>query len=152
MASALSSLGRVYQAQGRLEEAEATLTEALALRRELLGRSHPHVALTEKDLASLYFDMGEDAVAEVLWDRALRLLHETQPADAWELADAERHLGARLAARSRLDEAEVCLRESYDTLRRLRGEQAIYTRQARERLTAHGDASTPENGRHSRDS
>ncbi|MCP4660088.1 MAG: tetratricopeptide repeat protein, partial [bacterium] len=69
-ASVLASLGRVLHARGRLDEAEEVLNEALAIRRRLLGDEHLHTALTEKDLASVYFDLGEDAVAEVLWSRA----------------------------------------------------------------------------------
>ncbi|MCP4659028.1 MAG: hypothetical protein GY856_26755 [bacterium] len=105
-------------------------------RRRLLGDGHLHTALTEKDLASVYFDLGEDAVAEVLWSRAEGVLRAEKPPDAWELADVESRLGARLAARGRFEEAEVCLRESHQTLARLRGEQAFWTRQARKRLEA----------------
>jgi serine/threonine protein kinase/tetratricopeptide (TPR) repeat protein len=133
-ASVLGSLGRVLHAQGRLDEAEAVLTEALTIRRRLLGDRHLHTALVEKDLASVYFDLGEDAVAEVLWSRAMGVLRAKKPPGAWELADAESQLGVRLAAQGRFVEAEVCLRESYETLVRLRGERALFTRQAWERL------------------
>jgi tetratricopeptide (TPR) repeat protein len=133
-ASALSSLGRLLTAQGRRTEAEEALTECLAVRRRLLGDDHLHVALTRNDLADLYFDLGEDAVAQVLRDQAMAVLRAEKPADSWEIADAESRLGARLAAEGRLDEAEPCLVDSYETLRRLRGEEAIYTREAKRRL------------------
>ena len=136
-ASALGSLGRVLHAQGRLEQAEAALAEALAIRRRHLSDDHLHVALTRKDLAGVYFDLGEDAVAEVLRDRAHQVLREKR-AGSWELADADSLLGARLAARGRFEEAEVCLRQGYETLRRVRGERAFYTRRAHARLEALG--------------
>ncbi len=135
-ASVLNSLGRILHAQGQLDEAEGALTEALAIRRRLLGDQHLHTAFTEKDLASVYFDLGENAVAEVLWGRALVVLRTKKQPDAWVLADAESQLGARLAAQGRFEEAETCLRDSYETLAQLRGEQALFTRQARERLEA----------------
>ena len=72
-------------------------------------------------------------MAEVLWDRAVRRIREKKDPDSWELADAESRLGVRLAARGRHAEAEVCLRQSYATLRRLRGERTLVTRRARER-------------------
>ena len=135
-ASALSLLGRVHHAQGRLEEAAETLSRALDVRLEILGEDHLHVALTRKDLASVRFDLGDDGVAEELWQQAMEVLRAEKPADSWELADADSQLGGRLAARGRFEEAEPLLRSSVETLRRLRGEEALYTRQARERLEA----------------
>lgn len=124
----------MLHAQGRLDEAEDALAGALAVRRELLGEGHPHTALTRKDLASLYFDLGETATAEVLWSQALAVLLVAKGAGSWEIADAESQLGARLAAQGRFAEAEPCLRDGYRTLRDLRGEAALYTRKAGERL------------------
>ncbi len=133
-ASALSLLGRVQHARGRLEEAAGTLGRALDVRLEILGEDHLHVALTRKDLASVRFDLGDDGAAGELWAQALRVLRAEKPAGSWELADADSQRGARLAATGRLEEAEPYLRSSYETLLRLRGEAALYTRQARERL------------------
>ncbi len=134
VAAVWSSLGRVLHARGRLDEAVEALERALGIRVTRLGSGHLHVALTRKDLASVYFDRGEDAVAEMLWGQALPVLRAKKPADSWELADAESQLGARLAARGRFDEAEVCLRDSYEALKSSRGEQAVYTRRAFRRL------------------
>ena len=133
VASALSSLGRLLQAKGEFEAAEATLTEALAIRRQRLGDDHHHTALSRKDLADLYFDLGENATAEVLWQTAELRLRVIESPDAWELADAESRLGARLHAAGRFDEAGPCLWESYQRLREVRGKDSIYARQAVER-------------------
>ena len=133
-ATAWSSLGRLLYAQSRLEEADEALSVALAIRRALLGDGHLHVALSYKDLASVYFDLGEVATAEVMWSQALAVLRASKSPDSWEIADAESQLGARLLAQGWLAEAEPCLVESYRTLRRLRGAEAIYTRRAYERL------------------
>ncbi len=134
VAAALSSLGRVLLAQRRWWDAEKVLSEALSIRRELLGDDHPHVAVSRKDLAALYFDLGESAVAEVLWTQAVAVLTASRGPDSWEIADAESLLGGHLAAQGRYQEAKACLAGSYETLRRVRGEGAIYTRAARRRL------------------
>ncbi|MEM7586405.1 MAG: tetratricopeptide repeat protein [Acidobacteriota bacterium] len=133
-AAVLASLGRVLHAQGRLEEAETALAETLAIRRRHLEDDHLHVALARKDLAAVTFDLGEDATAEVLWHHALAVLHERLGEDSWQLADVASQLGARLAAAGRVEEARVCLREGYSTLAAVRGEDAVYTRRALERL------------------
>ncbi len=89
--------------------------------------------LLREALASLCFDRGETATAEVLWSQALAVLRAVRP-DGWEVADAESQLGGRLLAQGRRAEAEACLRDGYETRRRLRGEQALRTVQARQRL------------------
>jgi uncharacterized protein HemY len=134
VAAALSSLGRVLLARRRWSEAEQVLSEALSIRRQLLGDDHPHVAVSRKDLAALYFELGESAVAEVLWTQAVTVLMASRGPDSWEIADAESLLGGHLAAQGRYQEAEACLAGSYETLRQVRGEGAIYTRAARRRL------------------
>ncbi len=135
VASVLSLLGRVHHARGRLDAAVDALSRALDLRREFLGDDHLHVALTRKDLASVELELGNDG-AEEMWQGAVAALRSLRPAGSWELADADSQLGARLAAAGHFEQAEPYLRSSYQTLRRLRGEQALYTRQARDRLVS----------------
>ena len=142
-ASTLSLLGRVQHARGQLEEAAETLTQALEIRLEILGEDHLHVAFTHKDLASVRFELGDDAAAEELWQQAIRVLRARKPEGCWELADADSQVGGRLAARGQLEEAEPLLRGSYETLRKLRGEASLYARQARERLEAFEAALSP---------
>ena len=88
------------------------------------------MAASRRDLALLLFDTGETATAEVLWSRALAVLLRR---GGWQVADAESRLGARLLAAGRRDEARVCLRESWEMLRRLRGDEAVVTQAARMR-------------------
>ncbi len=134
VAGVLSNLGRVLHARDRWPEAEAALRRALEIRIQRLGEDHLHTALTRKDLASLYFDLGEDAVAEEMWSRALAVLHAEKPPDCWELADADSQLGARLAAEGRFEEAEPLLIRGHRILERDRGERSVYARRARARL------------------
>ena len=121
VATARSSLARALHALGRNEEAERLLTTVLVTRRELRGADHPHATLTKKDLAALYLDLERYAEAE--W----------QP-DGWEVADAESLRGACVMAKGRHEEARQYLAESYRRLRELRGEEAVYTRNAYLRL------------------
>ncbi len=53
----------------------------------------------------------------------------------WRIADAESLLGELLAAEGRYAEAEACLLAGYRVLRSVHGEEAIYTREARHRVT-----------------
>ncbi len=130
-AAVLAILGRALHAQGRHQEADEALTEALAIREEKLGDAHRLVASSRRDLALLLFDTGETATAEILWSQAMTVLRRR---GGWEVADAESRLGERLLAEGRADGAAVCLRESWETLRRLRGDDAVVTRAAWRRL------------------
>ncbi len=134
VATALGSLGRLRQAQQRHEEAEELLLRALDIRVHRLGEEHPHVALTRLDLARLYLDTGKLEKGQELLDRSLAVLRADRPADSWEIADAESVLGGYLTRQGRYMEAEAYLARSYDSLARIRGERAIYTRNAQQRL------------------
>ncbi len=134
VATALGSLGRLRQAQQRHEEAEELLLRALDIRVHRLGEEHPHVALTRLDLARLYLDTGELEKGQDLLDRSLAVLRADGPADSWKIADAESVLGGYLTRQGRYMEAEAYLAKSYDSLARIRGERAIYTRNAQQRL------------------
>ncbi|MCP4662504.1 MAG: serine/threonine protein kinase [bacterium] len=139
-AAVLSSLGRLLHAQGHHEDAETAFVRALEIRLRLLGDRHIHVALSRKDLASLYDDLGEEATAAVLWHQSLSVLAAERPG-GWEMADAKRLHGVRLMKAGKVEEARVCLEEAYRTLRRLRGERALYTKWARRPVSQPGGPS-----------
>ncbi len=130
VAATLSSLGRVLHAQTRFDEAETAFVEVLETRKVLLGREHLHVALTQLDLASLYSDIGEVEIADLVWTRARQVLDLHLPKGSWELAAADSLLGARLATRGDRAAAENCLEQGFETLRRVRGVSAIMTQRA----------------------
>lgn len=87
-----------------------------------------------KDLASLLYDRGEPSRAELLWTEAMVVLRAKKPPDSWELADAISQEAERLALAGQTEEALPLLRESYRTLRAIRGENSLYAGRARERL------------------
>lgn len=127
-------LGKVLHGQGKHREAESHLSAVLAFHREQVDEDHPHVALTKKALAALRLDQGKYADAGKLLNEALGVLRQSMPEDAWQMADAESLLGGYLVTQGRYEEAEPYLIGSYETLRRLRSDQAIYTRNAYRRL------------------
>ena len=131
-ASVLDLLGSVMAARGRPDEAKELYDEALAIRRRRLGENHARVAQTKKNLAAL--DASDDpATAAVLAREALLTFRRSKPG-GWESADAESVLGACLTGLGRYAEAEQYLIEGHATLAEIRGEEAIYTRNALDRL------------------
>src|SRR5262252_1736793 len=76
-ASAMSWVGRLYEAQGRYGEAEPILKRALAIREKALGSDHADVANALNSLAGLYHSQGRDGEAEALLKRALEIDERT---------------------------------------------------------------------------
>ena len=134
VAEVLGDLGRTLHARGRHHNAEELFIECLAIRRRRLGDGHPHVAYTRRDLAALLVDMGELRAAQGLLNQAIAILRQTEEADSWQLAESNSVRGALLAAQGHYVEAEEHLIRGYETLKRTRGEQVLYTRTARCRL------------------
>ncbi len=132
VASVLDLLGNVLAAQGRRRDSETLLQEALNIRRRRLGDDHLKVARTNVNLAALI--VGDDpATAQILVSQALGVYRRSRRG-GWQMAVAESVLGQVLLEQGRLDEAEVCLRESAETVREIRGETSIYARKAGHRL------------------
>jgi len=71
VATSLSNLAMLYQAQGQYAEAEPLHKQALVIREKVLGPDHPDVALSLNNLATLYKKQGRYAKAEPLYKRAL---------------------------------------------------------------------------------
>jgi uncharacterized protein HemY len=60
VAAILDHLGVLYTTQGKAKEAEATLRRALSIRRKMLGQSHPLVAQSLDNYASLMLQTGRE--------------------------------------------------------------------------------------------
>jgi tetratricopeptide (TPR) repeat protein len=82
LATSLSNLALLYEAQGRYAEAEPLHQRALATRERALGPEHPYVATSLNNLAELYRVQGRYAEAEPLFKRALAI---------WEKAPGPEH-------------------------------------------------------------
>lgn len=111
-------LGRIYSAQGRLEDAERKLTSALAIQRELYGESNVATLEAKDGLADLLVILARPGEAEPL-------LREIVASRRRIFGDAHPGLGVALSNlgnavsdyRDRLPEAEQIYRESIAVLR-----------------------------------
>ncbi len=152
VASVLNGLGRVLhrrsaggteggqRRQGDYEEAELAYQNALEIRRKRFGEGDNRVADTKKNLAALLLAQGETATAGVLLEQALTVLHGYMPEGHWTVADAEGVLGLYLLELGCYEEAELYLTRSYRIIRDVKGDDAIFTRQALKRLVRLYDA------------
>ena len=136
LAPVLDLLGNVRFARGDPVEAERLYLRALDLRRQRLGEEHADLARSERNLAVLRLAQGDLPAARSLLGSALARLRKAKLAEDWRIADAESIQGALLAAEGRRREAEPLLRASYQALAASRGEHAVATREARQRLAA----------------
>ena len=134
VASARSSLGRILLARGELEQAESELLQALDARRQLFDPDHEGIAFVERNLAAVLLEAGAPGTAEVLLARAQVALRSRLPADDWQIQELESLMGAVFLERRLFEAAEPCLVDSYRALEKTRGSEAIYTKQALERL------------------
>ena len=134
VASALASLGQLAHARGDLDHAESFYLEALAIRERLLEDDHLTLAILRVDLARLMLDRDELDTARALLERSFGPIYHHKPEGDWIRGDLESVYGAYLAARGRLEEAEVCLEEGYRTIEAVRGPEVLPSREARQRL------------------
>lgn len=74
MTVALGNLAAAMQMKGDLEGAARRQREALAMREEILGESHPRLAVPVLNLANTLGKQGKYAEAEPLYQRAIALL------------------------------------------------------------------------------
>jgi serine/threonine-protein kinase len=135
LAPVLDLLGNVRFDRGDPADAERLYLEALELRRRRLGEEHVDLARSERNLAVLRLAAGDLPAARSLVERALLRLRRAKLAGDWRIADAESILGAVLAAEGRRNEALPLLLASYRALAGSRGEHAVATREARQRIT-----------------
>ena len=72
-AQLLRSLGAIYQSYARFDEADSLLREAFELRLATLGRKHPDVGTSLRDLAWLAYVRGDYDRADILYTDALAI-------------------------------------------------------------------------------
>ena len=133
VASVFDLLGRVQAAQNKTGDAKSLYDQALDIRTRILPSDHPDIARTQRNLAELFID-SDTPRAEKLLQQALAIFHEKQPADSWEIAEAESIRGEILTVTRRYPEAESTLLDSYDRLKDRRGLDNFRTRKALERI------------------
>jgi tetratricopeptide (TPR) repeat protein len=68
-----STLGKLYEGQGKYTEAEPLYVECLAMRKQVLGDRHPSTLVSMNNLAALYDSQGKLAEAEPLYVECLAM-------------------------------------------------------------------------------
>lgn len=100
-AALLSNRGLVRQDLGDLEGARQDLEQALEISEEILGPDHPVVARRLAHLGGVLLELGEDAKARALLERALVTLEGASEAWSPDLLIACLHLADALEAEPR---------------------------------------------------
>ncbi len=114
-AAALFGLATVQYEKGDIESAEPLFRQALSVRRQTRVDDHPEIAQSLVGLGMLLTDSGRAEEAEPQLREALRI-RLLRPEFPQGIALAESALGACLARRGEMDEAEALLIRSYPVL------------------------------------
>ena len=130
IASSHNNLALYKQLQGKHAAAEEHYLKALGLMQE--QEPEERIAWIQRNLATLYLDMGRLEEAESWARKALARLRRQQL--YWRIADAESVLGGCLLAQGRYQEAEPLLAWSYPEIAAAKGDEARQSREAKQRL------------------
>lgn len=134
VAASMNGLARTELQLGNPEQAaelaQASFDEYQRTRRP----GHPDLAQAWNTLGRVHLARGRYADAATALDNALAIAMKAQPPDESQIAQYEGELAMVLASIGELDEAEALLTSSFNTLRRLRGDDAIDTILAARRL------------------
>jgi tetratricopeptide (TPR) repeat protein len=121
LAQSLNDLGVAQRQKADWKIARATLEEALAMRRKVLGREHPEVAVTENELGRVLFDQGRLGEAEAHFRAALAIRRKALGPAHHETATSLSDLGLLLRDKGDRAGAEALLREALAVTRKSRG-------------------------------
>jgi serine/threonine-protein kinase len=140
VAFALSSLGAIALARGRLNEAETDYDHALQIERAVYGDQHQFAAVALYNLGGVYLEEGQLARAEKTFRDALDRLTRKSAADPLYVGIARIKLGRALVREKRYREAESETLAGYEALTRQEGTSPAWLRKAREDLVVAYDA------------
>jgi tetratricopeptide (TPR) repeat protein len=118
-----NQLGRLLQAQGKLDEAGVLLREALEAKRATLGDRHPSTLSSRGNLGGLLADQGKLDEAGVLLREALEASRATLGDRHPSTLVSMNNLGMLLQDQGKLDEAGVLLREALEAFRATLGDR-----------------------------
>ena len=117
VASNLNSLGLVLFKQDLLDMAKDCFFAALGVRRKVLGPDHHDVAILWYNLATIYFETGDDQKAIQFYKESLRVERVSLGPDHLDVAVTLQHLGQVLQQLGLFDEAIHHFEEALMTLR-----------------------------------
>jgi tetratricopeptide (TPR) repeat protein len=112
VATALSNLALVYEAQSRYSDAEPPYKRALAIEEAVGGPDHLDVAFLLNNLAELHRDQGRDSEAEPLYKRSLQIKEKALGPDHSSVAGSLNNLALVYDSQGRYGEAEPLYKRS----------------------------------------
>ncbi len=123
--SLMGTIGRVYYNLGEYQPSEELLEQALALRIETDGESHPNVAAARNDLAEVLIRRAQYDRAIELLEKSLAVNQLSNDGTSPEVATNLFNLGNVYLATGRLEEAEAAVRSSVAIFRQIREEYSL---------------------------
>jgi CHAT domain-containing protein len=109
--------------QGRYREALVPAEQALAIRKKILGETHPDTAANLNFVAVLYEDLHADAKVEPLYQQALQIRKKTLGEQHPLTAASLENLALFYDNRGKLDQAEPLYRQTLSIRQRILGEK-----------------------------
>ncbi len=130
----MGTIGRVYYNLGEYPPAKDLLEQALQLRLQTDGESHPSVAAARNDLAEVLYRRAEYQRAEELLLQSLQVNQQGTDTASPLLATNLFNLANVYLATGRLDKAESSARSSIETFEQIQGDYAIELSEAKSTL------------------
>ena len=121
----MATIGDSYLGLGLYEAARGLAEEALRLRREKLGTSHPDVAASLDQLGTITHDVGELEDSERFYREALAVRRAALGDSSAEVAASLRNLAVTLQAKGDLEGAEPLYRSALALDRRISGPEHV---------------------------
>ncbi|MBW4652444.1 MAG: tetratricopeptide repeat protein [Kaiparowitsia implicata GSE-PSE-MK54-09C] len=116
---------RYLRERGQYVEAKPLLQSALALRQKLLGETHPDVATSLNNLASLYKDQRQYGESELLYRQSLEIRQLLVGEENLDTATSLNDLAVVLKAIDKYKEAELLHLKALETRRKLLGDDHL---------------------------
>jgi tetratricopeptide (TPR) repeat protein len=123
LATTLSTLGSVYEAEGKYQEALYEYMNSLTIRLKVFGPQSAVTANSLMDLAGVYYHTGRYGEAQVNYERALAELRGTLGDDQAEIATILNNLALVYQAQGNSDKAKDYLSRALEIRRRVLGGQ-----------------------------
>ena len=112
----MANLGRVYLAEGQLDQAKPLLEQAHAIGERVLGPTHLRTLRALDSLGRVHLQQKNFNEAAAAFRQSLELRRKDAP-DGWETASVSSWLGETLTALKQFEEAEPLLLAGYSGLK-----------------------------------
>ncbi|PMB40340.1 hypothetical protein CEN40_22380 [Fischerella thermalis CCMEE 5205] len=135
-ADSLNNLAELYRILGCFSQAKPLYIEALNLRQELLGDSHPDVAQALNNIAAFYVAQGIYSQAETYLFAALDIFKINLGDEHEQIANYLNNIGEVYREQGRFEDAEKMHLEALDMRKRLLGDSHADIAQSLDNLAA----------------